>query len=52
MMTRRIGAGPLQRFSFRCSAGLQACPNGGPEGPHYTYVENALAKLEADGGSR
>ena len=42
---RRIvlfGRSPLSRFSFRCSAGLQACRHGGPEGPHYSESENAL----------
>ena len=28
-------ASALERFSHPRSAGLQACPNGGPEGPHY-----------------
>jgi hypothetical protein len=32
----------LWRFLLRCSAGLQACQHGGPKGPHYIGVENAL----------
>ena len=34
----------LARFRLRCSAGLQACPHGGPKGPDYAEVKNGLVR--------
>jgi hypothetical protein len=42
-----LGLAPLWdcwRLSSRCSAGLQACPHGGPKGPHDIQTTHALGR--------
>jgi hypothetical protein len=39
----------VMAFSFRCSAGLQACPRGGPEGPHYVKTKNGPWRVRLEG---